>query len=83
MYSQFHIVCQHDFTSHISRSLSTCAKYDPATNTWSPIAEMEGPRVSMGVTVYEDRIWIAGGITKDPRHPVLKSVICYNTQDNT
>jgi hypothetical protein len=36
----------------------------------------------MGVAVYQDNIWLAGGISKNPQTPVLKSVICYDTITN-
>lgn len=64
------------------RGLSTCSKYDTTFDAWEPISPMDGPRVSMAVSVYEDRIWVAGGVSKNPSQPVLKSVLCYDTGTN-
>ncbi|OXA62944.1 Beta-scruin [Folsomia candida] len=66
-----------------ARGLSTCSKYDTTFDAWEPISPMDGPRVSMAVSVYEDRIWVAGGVSKNPSQPVLKSVLCYDTGTNS
>jgi hypothetical protein len=57
-------------------------KYDTLYNIWLPIAPLDGPRTCMGATLYQNHIWVAGGLTKETQLPVLKSVLCYDIESN-
>ena len=56
--------------------------YDPESNTWTDISPMDGPRLGLAVAKYGDKIWLIGGLTKNPKVPLLKSVIVYHVNHN-
>jgi hypothetical protein len=60
--------------------------YDPATNTWSAIADMPRPITHAGVAAIGSNIWIAGGYPTLPNGQqqfATTDVSIYNTLTNT
>lgn len=60
--------------------LSSAEKYDPNTNTWTPIAPMEHARVGFGLVAVDDNIYALGG-SNDMTDP-LTSMEVYNVFTN-
>jgi N-acetylneuraminic acid mutarotase len=44
-----------------TNALNTAEKYNPATNTWTPIAPMSAPRMGLGVGVVNGILYAVGG----------------------
>ena len=51
-------------------------RYDPSNDAWSVVAKMEEPRFSMGIVVYEGKIYLMGGCTHSRRH--MQELVSYN-----
>jgi hypothetical protein len=62
------------------RILNTGEKYDPVTNTWTPIAPMEHGRVGFGLVAVDDNIYALGG-SNDMTDPLV-SMEVYNVFTN-
>ena len=60
--------------------LNSGEKYDPVTNTWTPIAPMEHARVGFGLVAIDDSIYALGG-SNDMTDP-LTSMEVYNIFTN-
>lgn len=43
--------------------LNLCEKYNPVTNSWLTIREMNIARINFGIAVIDDMIFVAGGFT--------------------
>lgn len=55
-------------------------KYELRTNTWTPVANMNGRRLQFGVAVLDDKLFVVGG--RDGLK-TLNTVECYNPRSKT
>ncbi len=44
--------------------------YDPATNEWSPLPDMNFGRISPAVAVVDNRLYVFGGCSELPEMPI-------------
>ncbi|XP_053635521.2 kelch-like protein 20 isoform X2 [Cherax quadricarinatus] len=51
-------ICSYGGTSQV---LSTCEKFDPGSDTWTPIAPLGQARAYLGVAVIHDKLYAIGG----------------------
>ena len=51
-------------------------RYDPSNDAWTVVAKMEEPRFSMGIVVYQAKIYMMGGCTHSRRH--MQELVSYN-----
>jgi kelch-like protein 10 len=58
---------------------SSGVKYDPETDTWSPIPDMSGKRRDMATAVIDDKIFVIGG---NNHNGTTNSVECFNDEEN-
>jgi hypothetical protein len=60
--------------------LSSGEKYDPETDTWSPIADMSTKRYAMATAVIDDKIFVIGGrgYTYEPTNRIE----CFNEEED-
>ncbi len=63
--------------------LSSGEVYDPATDTWSPIADMPIPLARMGATTDGRYIYVVGGTNADWWFGQLPVFLVYDTETNT
>ena len=64
------------------RSVLSCGEmYDPNVNYWRPIPLMNTPRMKSGIAVYDEQIYVFGGVS-DLGQTILSSVECYNPSGN-
>jgi N-acetylneuraminic acid mutarotase len=59
---------------------SSCEKYDPETDTWSPIPNMVMKRCGMATAVIDDKIFVIGG--RDYKHNPTNRVECFSDEEN-
>jgi N-acetylneuraminic acid mutarotase len=59
--------------------LSSGEKYDPETDTWTPIPDMRMQRCDMATAVIDDKIYVIGGSN---RNEATNRVECYNDKEN-
>jgi len=74
------------FGGYINSSFQATTRsdvYDPATNTWTQIADLPLPITHAGVAVDGDTIYIAGGYVGAPPSPSTAKVFKYNVTTNT
>ncbi|MBV9513159.1 MAG: protein kinase, partial [Mycobacteriaceae bacterium] len=55
--------------------VKTVEAYDPAANTWTPLADLPEPRSDLGVTIADGRLVAVGGLSAGR---VLKSVAAFD-----
>jgi hypothetical protein len=55
-------------------------KYDPETDTWSPIPNMSMRRYSLATAVIDDRIFVIGG--RACNNQPMNRVECFNEEEN-
>jgi hypothetical protein len=60
-------------------STSSGEKYDPETDTWSPIPDMSVKRCEMATAAIDDKIFVIGG--RD-RYESTNRVECFNDEEN-
>ena len=60
-----------------------CDVYNPATNTWSRIADMPAAITHQGMVVDGTTVWLVGGYVGDHPGPGTKQVWKYDTVRNT
>ncbi|WP_338555322.1 kelch repeat-containing protein [Paenibacillus sp. KS-LC4] len=61
-------------------------KYDPLTNSWSKLANMKYSRIAFVATVYQNKIYVIGGYTRDEssnKNPRRTSVEIYDPANNS
>ena len=74
------------FGGYINSKIQATARsdmYDPATNTWTRIADMPQPLTHAGQAVHGTTIWLVGGFVGDNPGPGTTHVWKYNTLTNT
>jgi kelch-like protein 10 len=54
-------------------------KYDPVTETWSPIPDMSMRRCNMASAVIDDKIFIIGG---EDDYETTNRVECFDDEEN-
>jgi N-acetylneuraminic acid mutarotase len=59
--------------------LSSGEKYDPETETWSPIPDMSMRRCEMATAVIDDKIFVIGG---RGYNGTTNRVECFNDEKN-
>jgi hypothetical protein len=59
--------------------LSSGEKYDPETDTWSPIPDMSMKRCVMATAVIDDRIFVIGG---ECSYEPTNRVECFNDKED-
>ena len=59
--------------------LKTCERYDPATNTWTPIADLTFPRTDCQTLVFGDRVLAIGGDADTLVH-ADDTIECYDSK---
>jgi hypothetical protein len=59
--------------------MSSCEKYNPETNTWSPVPDMHRPRSSVATAVIDDMIFVIGGFDSGA---TTNHVEHFNEEDN-
>jgi hypothetical protein len=59
---------------------SSCEKYDPETDTWSPISNMIMKRYNMATAVIDDKIFVIGG--RDSNYNPTNRVECFSDEEN-
>jgi N-acetylneuraminic acid mutarotase len=59
---------------------SSGEKYDPETDTWSPIPDMSMRRSDMATAVIDDKIFVIGG--RDYEYKTTNRVECFNDEEN-
>ena len=69
----------------LASDISVVEEYDPATNKWgAPRARMPTARSAMGVGVYGERIYVAGGEYQDPHMmATFRNVEAFDPSTNT
>jgi N-acetylneuraminic acid mutarotase len=60
-------------------ALGKVYEYNPATNVWTPKADMPAPRGAQGVAVYNGKIYAAGGLG----YPDKNDLFAYNPATNS
>jgi N-acetylneuraminic acid mutarotase len=65
------------------QATARCDMYDPATDTWTRIADMPEPLTHAGQAVHGTTIWLVGGFVGDNPGPGTAHVWKYNTLTNT
>jgi kelch-like protein 10 len=60
--------------------LSSGEKYDPETDTWSPIPDMSMKRYEIATAVIDDKIFVIGG--RDCKDEPTNRVECFNDEEN-
>ena len=55
-------------------------KYDPVSNQWTYVGEMNIARSAHAACVLHDQIYVVGGITCDGQ--VVKEIDCYDPSNN-
>jgi len=60
--------------------LKSVEKYDPDTNTWSPVKEMNESRVYPGVVSHEGKLYVVGGVGEDD---ILDSMEMYDPETDS
>jgi len=60
--------------------LKSVEKYNPDTNTWSPVAEMNESRIYPGVVSHEGRLYVVGGVGQDD---ILNSMEMYDPETDS
>jgi N-acetylneuraminic acid mutarotase len=63
--------------------ISAVEMYDPATNTWSPMAGMPAGRCSHATCAFHGKIYVFGGLSPSPYGTANKNVYEYNPQTDT
>ncbi|XP_072262421.1 kelch-like protein 5 isoform X2 [Pyxicephalus adspersus] len=63
-----------------TKGATSIEKYDLRTNTWTPVANMNGRRLQFGVAVLDDKLYVVGG--RDGLK-TLNTVECYNPKTKT
>jgi N-acetylneuraminic acid mutarotase len=58
---------------------SSVEKYDPETDTWSPIPDMSMRRSDMATLVIDDKIFVIGG---KYHNGATNRVECFNDEEN-
>jgi hypothetical protein len=58
---------------------SSGEKYDPETDTWSPIPDMSMKRYGMATAVIDDKIFVIGGTDYNG---VTNRVVCFSDEEN-
>ena len=61
------------------RSFASVDRYNPATNTWSRVADMNRPRSAAGVAVLKGKIYVAG---KQGQHRLFNDTLLINITPN-
>jgi kelch-like protein 10 len=61
-----------------STIMSSGEKYDPKTDTWSPIPDMSMKKCSMATAVIYDKIFVFGG----KENKATNRVECFNDEEN-
>jgi hypothetical protein len=59
--------------------LGSVEKYDPLTRQWFEAEQLIVPRFGAGVCIFQDKIWVAGGMYNSSKWSLLKHVECYDT----
>jgi hypothetical protein len=60
--------------------LSSGEKYDPETDTWSPIPDMSMKRYAMATAVIDDKIFVIGG--RDCSYQPTNRIECFNEKED-
>ncbi|XP_041909440.1 kelch-like protein 5 isoform X5 [Corvus kubaryi] len=63
-----------------TKGATSIEKYELRTNTWTPVANMNGRRLQFGVAVLDDKLFVVGG--RDGLK-TLNTVECYNPRSKT
>ncbi|XP_027542315.1 kelch-like protein 5 isoform X3 [Neopelma chrysocephalum] len=63
-----------------TKGATSIEKYELRTNTWTPVANMNGRRLQFGVAVLDDKLYVVGG--RDGLK-TLNTVECYNPRSKT
>ncbi|XP_024944577.1 uncharacterized protein LOC107271498 isoform X2 [Cephus cinctus] len=63
-------------------ALKTVEVFDPNESKWQEVQPMQTARVGLASAKYQDLIWVAGGMTRSKKEPLLREVECYDPPKN-
>ncbi|XP_046596989.1 uncharacterized protein LOC124294665 [Neodiprion lecontei] len=63
-------------------ALRTVESFDPIECVWRKVRPMFTARIGPASAKYQNRIWVAGGMTKSKKEPLSREVECYDPLEN-